>query len=307
MTKICLLICATLAYITVASAQCSLSTFSSCLNTAHQAKETSMQGLETSFAACFTAQQCSDVKPPRGEHHGHHGSGSGSANFAAEEATRNQSRQCREAVESACVAAATGVTLPEMHKPKHHGHKGGPGGPHGPHGDMKPEDHLKAACVNSTVNNATGLVKACLEGLKSQMNGFKQTFCAAKTACVSSAGCTNATLKTAFEAQRNASKTCWEQASATKQAAAASVSQCSGLNLTAVFEKRGKHGKEHGGEEMKGGRPPMREGMGGGEHEGPLGGQHEGLLGGQHEGPQGGPHGGMEHHFDECEEHGHRA
>jgi hypothetical protein len=134
------------------------------------------------------------------------------------------------------------------------------------------------------------------------MNGFKQTFCAAKTACVSSAGCTNATLKTAFEAQRNASKTCWEQASATKQAAAASVSQCSGLNLTAVFEKRGKHGKE--GKEHKEGDKEQGAKLGGarpavnGEQHGNE--EHDKEEHGDSEHDKKDDHFGG-HHFDMCE------
>jgi len=245
MTKLCLVICATLAYITVAAAQCQLATFVSCKHTAEQQKWAALKTLEPSLAPCFTANQC--AAPKMGEHEEHkdeHHSGSGSATFAAEEATRNQSRQCREAVESACINAITSVSIPEEHKR----------GPRGGEKDCKEEmkEHLKAACKNSTVTNATGAVETCLKPLFTQAMAAGKTFCEARDACVATALCTNATLKAAMEKQRNATHKCREEASATKQTLAATVSQCAGLNLTAVFERREKHGKEEHKEGPKG-------------------------------------------------------
>jgi len=242
MTKLCLLICATLAYITVAAAQCQLASFVSCKAAAEKIKWGALKTLEPSFAPCFTTNQC--VAPKTGEHDEHkdeHHSGSGSATSAAEEATRNQTRQCREAVESACITGITGVNIPEEHK------RGPPKGAKDHKEEMK--EHLKEACKNSKTPNATGAVEACLKGLFTQAMPAEQAFCTARDACVAPAGCTNSTLMAAIEKQRNATHKCRDESSANKQATAATVSQCAGLNLTAVFEKREKHGKEeHKGE-----------------------------------------------------------
>jgi len=218
--------------------------------------------VETQISTCFTTNQCEGSKTDTVQWFGGDVEDTSSELTATEKTKKNQTLQCIAVVFpkllqeiTSCVLKSTGLTVPTGILGSHSGIYG-PASTYGAYGMKNPKNgpekpmdeakeqaiidaKLKKACEKSKIADAAHKTMTCVNTtLNSAMAKF-QDFCAARNSCIegmAKAGCNIKDKQHGDNTIDNATNTCLIPIAmpASLDKMAASITQCTGLNLTEI-------------------------------------------------------------------------